>query len=333
MTPTQVSLAVLVVTITGALAVVPTIVFLTFAGLLLAILLDMGASPIRSVTSLPRRVCVLVFALLLTSLLVLFATWFAPSVAAQFDQLVQAIPAAFSRVQGWLEQYEWAQNLLSEVSPEDILTGQIGSTATSALSTTFGGIGNLVIILFVGLYGALEPGVYRKGLLILFPKESRGRGGDVTDKAMIRLRQWLKAQLMSMTAVGVLTALGLWAIGLPLPILLGGIAALLAFIPNIGPILAALPALALAMGEGVSMMLWVVGVYVAVQTLESYFITPLIQRQEASLPPALIISMQVLFGLLFGILGLALATPFTALLLVLIRELYVRDYVNQRQPG
>jgi predicted PurR-regulated permease PerM len=133
---------------------------------------------------------------------------------------------------------------------------------------------------------------------------------------------------MAMTVVGVLTWLGLWLIGVPLAVVLGLIAALLAFIPNIGPIIAAVPAVLLALSEGPTTALLVVGVYVAVQSLESYVITPLIQQEQVSLPPALIISMQLLMGVLFGILGLALATPMAALGLTLIREAYVKLYLD-----
>ena len=126
-----------------------------------------------------------------------------------------------------------------------------------------------------------------------------------------------------MAIVGVLTAAGLWMIGIPLAFLLGLIAALLAFIPNIGPVIAAVPALLLAFGQGTTAMLLVGAVYLVVQTLESYVITPVIQQQKVALPPALIIAMQVLFGVLFGIAGLALATPLAALGLTLVREIYV----------
>ena len=146
------------------------------------------------------------------------------------------------------------------------------------------------------------------------------------------LKSWLAAQLISMTVVGVLTGIGLLLIGMPLAFILGIIAGLLAFIPNIGPVLAVAPALLLAFGEGPSMLLWVAAVYLSVQTLESYVITPLVQQERVDLSPALVIAAQLLFGVLFGLLGLALAMPLVAVGRMLIKELYVHDYLEREPP-
>lgn len=328
MSRARISILVLAGVFIGILALAPSVVFLTFAGLLFAILLHSGGTRISAVTGASEKAGVLLFALVIAIALVMMGMWFAPSVAEQVDQLSGAIPVAAKRLESWLSEYQWGKDLLARLSPEQLLTGSLGSTATSAVSTTFGGLGNIVIILFIGLYGALEPRVYQKGLLSVLPPASRARGAEVLGRCVSRLRHWLKAQFISMMAVGVLTAIGLWAIGLPLPILLGLIAALLAFIPNIGPILACLPALSLALPNGMGMLISVVVVYVSVQTAESYLLTPMIQRREVHLPPALILAVQVLLGVMFGILGLALATPLTAFALVLIREIYVRDYLE-----
>ncbi len=194
--------------------------------------------------------------------------------------------------------------------------------------STFGAIGNFVIMLIIGLYVALDPATYRRGLVCLLAPSMRAEGEEVLRKATDALQNWLVAQLMAMTVVGVLTWLGLWLIGVPLAPILGLIAALLAFIPNIGPIIAAVPAVLLGFSDGPMTALLVIGVYVAVQALESYAITPLIQRERVALPPALIVSVQLLMGVLFGILGLALATPMAALGKTLVTEVYVRRFLN-----
>jgi predicted PurR-regulated permease PerM len=157
----------------------------------------------------------------------------------------------------------------------------------------------------------------------------RERGEEVIEAAGRTLRNWLAAQLMSMAVVGLLTSLGLWIAGMPLVFALGLIAGLLAFIPNIGPIIAIAPALLLAFPEGLSMLVIVLGIYLGVQALESYVVTPLIQQEKVSMPPALVIAVQLLFGVLFGILGLALATPIAAVGMTLIREVYVSDYLER----
>ena len=124
---------------------------------------------------------------------------------------------------------------------------------------------------------------------------------------------------------------GLRLLDIPLALVLGLIAGLLAFIPNIGPVLSAVPALLLAATQGWNTVFWVGAVYVGVQTLESYVITPLIQLEKVSLPPLLVIGFQMLFGVLFGILGLMLATPTSALTMTLTRDLYVEDWLERRR--
>jgi predicted PurR-regulated permease PerM len=328
MSRTHLSFAVVGVTLLVFLILVPSVVFTIFAGLLAAVLLRAGGEKVSSWMGLSERAGVGIFSLLIVLVVGVAFAAFAPFVAQQADQLSTSMPQAIGRIAERLQEYRWGQMLIERLSPEQLMSGGMTSTATTAVSSTFGAVGNLVIIIFIGLYGALDPGTYRRGLLALFPRSARLRGDAVLKKSGVMLRSWLKAQSMSMAAVGILTALGLWAIGLPLSPLLGIIAALFAFIPNIGPVLAILPALSLALPDGLQMMALVVAVYVVVQAVESYLITPLIQQNETSLPPALIIAVQVLLGALFGILGLALATPICALAIVLIKELYVGDFLG-----
>ena len=161
----------------------------------------------------------------------------------------------------------------------------------------------------------------------------RDRADEVLRETGATLRSWLSAKLMTMAVVGVPTALGLWIAGVPLPFALGLFAGLLAFIPNLGPIIGLLPALLLAFPEGQSTVLTVLAIYLGVQTLETYIITPLIQQRKVSLPPALVIAAQLVFGVLFGILGLALATPILAALKTIIRLVYVDDYLDGERPN
>ena len=131
-----------------------------------------------------------------------------------------------------------------------------------------------------------------------------------------------------MIIIGVLTAVGLWLLGVPLALTLGLLAALLTFIPNIGPILAVVPAALLALLQSPTRALYVVLLYLGIQTVESYLLTPLMQKRTVSLPPALTIFAQVLMGILVGRIGLVLATPLTAALFVLVKMLYVEDILG-----
>lgn len=143
---------------------------------------------------------------------------------------------------------------------------------------------------------------------------------------------WLAGRAASMTVVGVLTWLTLWALGIPAPLILGFFAGLLSFIPNLGPILSIVPALLVALTVGPWYVLYVVLVYLGVQAVESNLITPLIQQEAVTVPPALLIVFQVSMGVLAGIWGMIVATPLLVVIMLLVQGLYVRDYLNKPGP-
>jgi predicted PurR-regulated permease PerM len=189
-------------------------------------------------------------------------------------------------------------------------------------------LGSVLIFLFLGLYLAIDPDVYRRGLLRLVPLPKRPRVQDILDEIGHILGRWLVGRIFSMLVVGGITMLGLWLLQVPLPLALGLLAALGELVPNFGPLLAFIPALLLAFTDNSSHALGVLGLYLAVQGLESYVLTPLVERRAVSLPPALTITAQVLLGLLAGGLGLVLAAPLTATAMILVQRLYVEDVLH-----
>lgn len=279
----SVSLLVLFGALALVLSVAPDALLVVFAGLLVGAFFGGGGEWLAARAGIGRSWGVGLFILLVLAAFAGAGVAFAPSVAEQLDRLVQEAPEALSSLKSRLTQYSWGDDLIRRLSPGAIASE--GGGGMAALTGTFGAAGNFVIMLFVGLYVALDPAVYRRGLLALLAPSCRAAGDAVVREGVATLKQWLVAQLMAMAVVGVLTGLGMWLIGVPLPLLLGLIAALLAFIPTIGPVLAAIPGVLLGISEGPTVALMAVGVYVGVQTLESYFITPLIQRRKVSLPP------------------------------------------------
>jgi predicted PurR-regulated permease PerM len=328
----KISIAVAAAIVLLLFILVPSVALVLFSGLLMAAFLHGGGGVVERVTSVPRGWSIGIFALLLLLAIIGVFTLAATSIAGQFDQLASQIPGAIENLRSRLEEYEWASRALDRANPAGLISGESGRAATSAVTSTFGALGNFVIMLFIGIYVALTPAVYRKGAVQLFAPSLRPRASELLNKSAKTLKNWLAAQLISMTVVGGLTGIGLLLIGMPLAFILGIIAGLLAFIPNIGPVLAIAPALLLAFGEGPSMLLWVAAVYLSVQTLESYVITPLVQQERVDLSPALVIAAQLLFGVLFGLLGLALAMPLVAVGRMLIKELYVHDYLEREPP-
>lgn len=186
----------------------------------------------------------------------------------------------------------------------------------------------MVVVIVVGLFLAIHPGIYTEGAVHLFPKEKRERVREVFAAEGRGLRWWLIGRLCSMLVVGLLTGLGLWLVGLPLVFTLGLLAGLLSFVPYVGPIAAAVPGLLVALtAPGVSV--WMVAlVYLGVQLLESNAITPLIQQRAVSLPPALLVVVQLLGGILAGLLGVLVATPLAVAVIILVQMVYVQGILD-----
>jgi len=282
----------------------------------------LGLKPVWGVVG----VCLLVVAVALAT------SWLlAPKIAAQARELDQALPNAVDSLKASLKKSSWGPELLDRV---DQLTESFASTASlrkagGLLSTTAGAVGGLLLCLFLGIFVALEPEVYRGGLLRLLSSSRRAHIGDVLDDVGHVLRRWMLGKLVAMAFIGVLTWVGLTVLGVPLALSLALLAALLSMVPNFGPVLAALPALLWA-ALGSAHTTWLVLLlYLGVQVVESYVLTPLLQRKAASLPPGLILIAQLAMGALAGGLGVVLATPLTAAATTLVRRLYIQDVLGE----
>jgi predicted PurR-regulated permease PerM len=194
-----------------------------------------------------------------------------------------------------------------------------------AFSTTLGALVNIAVVLFMGVYMAINPGWYRRGVLRLISPPRRARAREILDAIGHTLRWWLFGRAVGMTIVGIMTTLGLWLLGVPFAAGLGVLAGLLDFVPFAGPILAAAPGVLVALSDGTIQVIYVLLLYFSIQLLEGYVLTPLIELRSVHLPPALTIGAQVLLGVLVGPIGVAVATPLTAVIVVLIEKLYVED--------
>jgi predicted PurR-regulated permease PerM len=200
--------------------------------------------------------------------------------------------------------------------------------ATGVAWRVVDGLVALVIVIFTGLYLAAHPQPYIRGILRLFPLVRRHRIGEVLYACGYTLRWWLYGQLLAMAVVGVMMGVGLAIIGVPLAFVLGVVAGLFEFIPTIGPMLGLVPALVLALTDGGSTALWVLGLYSVVQTFEAYLLTPLVQQRVVHLPPVVTIAAQVFFAWTVGPIGLLIAVPLVAVLMVVVQMLYVEDFLG-----
>lgn len=307
--------------------VAPVAMLTIFAGVLLALFLLMGGDACARRLGISLHAGVGLFSLLVTGAFALLFVAFAPSVSAQLNQLALDLPAGLQTLRTRLEGNDWLRPLYRALEPEEP-----AGIATGALSATLSTFGGAVVVAFIGFYGAFNPDPYRNGLLALVAPRLRPKARVMLARIALLLRGWLLARLFSMAVVGVLTTLGLWAAGVPLAVILGLIAGLLGFIPNLGPILSAVPALLLALSQGTSTVWLVAGLYVAVQTVETYVLTPVVEERETSIPPALVLAGQLVMGTLYGLLGLALASPLIGAAMVLIRDGYVRQVLEADLP-
>lgn len=310
---------------------------IVFAGILFAIFLRGLAKWVsaRSPLSPVWALAVVVVGLLALSGLVGWLV--APDAAEQLNQLVTEIPQTVDQLRQRLEGVGWVQFLeekMPALSNWSKGSGKLLLQAGEFFSVGVQAVVGLGLILFLGLYLAAAPQVYIKGLIRLFPIPKRARVREILDEIGSTLRNWLLGQLLSMIVVGTLTGVGLKLLGSPMPIALGVLAGLFNFIPIVGPLVSAVPAVLLAFLAGPWNALYVVLLYVLVNgVIESHVIVPLVQRYAVSLPPALTVLALVLSGVLFGFLGVLLAIPLTATVFVLVKMAYVHDVLGDTAVG
>jgi len=304
------------------------LVLLIFAGILLAILLDGVSDPIARRLPVSRAAVVVMIMLLILAALIGGLVLTGPELVAQGAQLRDSVVRAAEAVQRWAMSFDALEESsldLTQLLPS--ASGALGGVIT-VIGATFGGLGYIVLIAFLGLYLAVSPAVYADAAIRLIPVGRRERTREVLLETAETLRHWLLGTSAVMLVLGVITYVGLQLIGVPLALLLAVVSGLSAFVPIIGPMIAGALMVLVALSESWQLALWAGGFYVALQTLESYLLTPLIQERAVDLPPAVVIGAQVLMGLLFGLLGVILATPIAAAASVMINRLYVEDLLE-----
>ena len=303
------------------------VLMLLFGAILFGIALRAMADVLSRCTGLPDGWALLIVIVLVFAVVGAAGWLFGSQLSQQFAQLSQAIPKAIGRLREMLQGHEWGQRLLDEAQNIDI--GAAGRSAVSRAAAAFrsllGILADVVLIAFAGIYLAAQPALYRNGILKLVPPRRRQRAAEVLRAIDRALRLWLLGQLVAMVTVGALATAALWLLGVPSPFALGLIAGLTEFIPFIGPIMAAVPAILAAVVVDPVKGMHVAIAYFIVQQIENHLLQPLVQREVVSLPPVLTIFAAVTFGLLFGPFGLLLATPLAVVGMVVVDMLYVED--------
>lgn len=300
---------------------------LILAGTLIAVFFQGFSGLICKKTNWKEGIC-LSISIIGTLLLLVGTFWLiGAKLQTQITELSDKLPAMVENAKSKLSETPIGKKIVEKVSsPESIERAQ--GFAGTFFKSTFGVFGDVYVVLFLGVFITVSPNLYKQGMVTLIPKKSRPKGKEVLNRLGEDLKKWLKGKLFSMLIVLVLTAIGLAALGMPMWLALALIAGILNFIPNFGPLIAMIPAVLVGFMQGPTTALIVVGLYLAIQLLESNFITPKVQQKLARIPPALIISAQLLISPLTGGWGLVLATPIMLILMVLVKELYIKEQEN-----
>jgi predicted PurR-regulated permease PerM len=324
-----VSLAVL---LAAVVTIAADVLLVFFGGVLFAVFLRGVAELISRRVRIEEKTAVIVV-IVAGALLLGLASWLlAAEVTRQLQQIGTDLTGSWQQMRQRLESAPWGRQMLAMLSQAQSTSsenGEMTARVAQIFSTTLGGIVNLFIIVFIGVYVALNPRWYERGMLRLIPPAGRGRARELLGAIGHTLRWWLFGRAVGMLVVGIITTVGLLLLGVPFALGLGVIAALLDFVPIVGPILAAAPAILVALGTDVTLALYTVMLYLGIQFLEGYVLTPLIEQRSVALAPALTIGAQVLLGVLIGALGVVFATPLSAAIVVLVTKLYVEDTLEQ----
>ena len=328
--------AIITAVVLGVLLVIYAVdaLLLAFAAILLAVFFRGLSSWLSERTGLGSTLSFVIVVAGLALILGVSLYFLEQSLVEQIAQLREQLPSSINNLRGKLEQFSWGRALLEQIPPpadiyNSIQNSGVWSRASGFFSTTVGIFVDFFIFLVLGIFIALEPETYIRGALLLVPKSRRNRAREIFDALGETLRWWLVGKFCSMFAVGVMTWLGLYFLGIPLALTLGIITALFTFIPNFGPVLGLLPAVLIALSQDPLKAVYVIVLYIAVQAIESNLITPAIERRTVSLPPALTIAVQLVLSVFVGGLGLVLATPLVAAGIVLVQMLYIEDVLGE----
>ncbi|RAL19978.1 hypothetical protein DL240_19390 [Lujinxingia litoralis] len=312
-----------------------TLILVIFLAILFAIFLRWLTDLLIEHTPLSGIWALLVVATLLVAILGGAGFLVAPAIANQVDAIVDMIPKALAELQAWIAQTAIGPRILTELGelePSRLFTNEVIGQVGGAFAGGLNFLTNAALVVVVGVYIAINPTVYRRGLVRMVPMHYRGRTEAILSVCIHQMVWWLIGRLLAMLAVAVIVAIGLWALGIPLPFTLGLIAGLFSFVPILGSIASFLPAALIALLVGPEFILWAALVFVGAQAIEGNFLTPLVQKRFVSIPPAITLVAQVIGGILFGLIGVTVATPLAVLLMALINMIYVEDVLGDTTP-
>ncbi|MEO6358485.1 MAG: AI-2E family transporter [Ferruginibacter sp.] len=301
-----------------------SVFLLILAGALIAIFFHGLSALICRKTKWKQGICLAIAVIGIVVLTAGLLWLMGAKIQAQVATLSDTLPSTIENAKAQLSQNSIGKKIVEKASAPETME-KAKALASTFFKTTFGVFGDIYVVLFLGIFFTVSPGVYKKGMVQLIPKKGQRKGEDILNKLNDNLKKWLKGKFFAMLVVFILTSIGLLILGTPLWLVLALIAGLLNFIPNFGPLIAMIPAVLVGLMQGPATAAIIAGMYILIQVVESNFITPMVQQKLVSIPPALIISAQLLISPLTGGWGLVLATPLMLITMILVQELYIKE--------
>ncbi|MBY0519356.1 MAG: AI-2E family transporter [Sphingomonas sp.] len=302
-----------------------------FGGLVFASMLDGGVRLLGRVLPIGRswRLAIVMVLTIVFITVVVYST--GVQVADQFAQLRVTLEAQGNRLIAWASEHGMMPGRADLNGLAQQAMGSFGRL-TSWLGTAIGAVASGLMIVVIGLFVAMEPRLYERGLQWLVPSDMRAEFAVTVDRMAHTMRRLLAGRLLGMLVEGVLIWLALWIAGVPMALLLGIITGMLAFIPNIGALVSGALMVAVGFSAGYEQGIWAIIIYFAIQNFDGYVVIPMIAKNTVDMPPALTLSSQILASTLFGVLGLALADPMVAMIKVALQR-STEGPLEKREPA
>ena len=312
----------------AAIIVLAEPLLLIFGGVVFAAILDGGTRLLGRYLPIGRGWRLLIVSLLAVGFIA-GTIWFAGfQLTSEFARLRDIVTAQINQLLALGAAYGLGADT---VQPQQLFEQAMSSLGrlTSAVSSVLGGLTTLSMIVIIGLFIAIEPRIYERGIAWMLPSDVRARYFRTSDRIGQTLRHLMAGRLLGMAVEGVGTWLLLLAGGVPMAALLGLLTGILAFLPNIGAIISGVLIILIGFSVDLNTGLWAVAVYVIVQIVDGYLIVPYVAKKTVDLAPALVLGAQVIFGALFGILGLALADPLVAMMKAALDQKSIDDEASE----
>ncbi|MGB7037606.1 MAG: AI-2E family transporter [Xanthobacteraceae bacterium] len=321
-------------------ALVPVLVWFLFdvilvviGAIVVATLLRLIAEPFTAWGRLPQPIALTISGAIIVTAVGGTGYLFGTRMEAELSDVFQRATNAAASITAQLQSSDLGKVVLSHIQGG---TGfSIPGLITGLFSVSITFVGTAVVTLIGGFYLAAQPDTYRNGLARLFPREWRGNVDETIDDIGRALHLWLIGVLIQMVLIGTLSTGVVWLIGLPSPLALGVIAGFAEFIPYLGPLIAAVPAVLVAVTKGDNAAFWTILAYLAIHQIEGNLIVPLIQRRMVYIPPAVMLLGLVTILFLFGGISVIFAGPIAVMVFIAVKKLYVRDSLGEQTqlPG